>query len=78
MAVIKKAFLPLATLALLIGGCGSSPDSVPQHTPEEAKAIQDAKNMTPEQQIERIQSGGMPESAKAAMIQEIKQKHGIK
>ena len=75
---MKKTLLPFATLALLVGGCGSSQDQVPAHSPEEAKAIQEAKNMTPQQQIERIQSGGMPESAKAAMIQEIKQKHGIK
>lgn len=75
---MKKALLPFATLALLIGGCGSSPDTVPKHSPEEEKAIQEAKNMTPQQQIERIQQGSMPESAKAAMIQEIKQKNGIK
>lgn len=63
--------------ALVLGGCGSA-DTVPSHSAAEDKAIAEAKNLTPEQQIERIKSGPMPEGAKAAMIDRIKQEHGIK
>ncbi|RYG23033.1 hypothetical protein EON82_15285 [bacterium] len=67
-----------SALALpLLGGCGSG-DSVPTHTADEQKLVDQLKNETPEQQIERIQKGPMPESAKAAMIQKIKDEHGIK
>jgi hypothetical protein len=73
-----KSALPLLAAALLFGGgCGNG-DSVPKHTPEEEKALQDLKTLTPEQQIERIQNGGMPDSAKQAMIQQIKTKYGLK
>jgi len=71
--------LACALLALpLVGGCGSSSDSVPAHTADEQKLVDQLKNETPQQQIERIQNGPMPEAAKAAMIQKIKDKNGIK
>lgn len=76
--MMKKLALPFFAAALLIGGCGKSGDTVPAHSPEEEKAIQEVKNLTPEQQIERIQNSPMPDTAKASMIQKIKQEHGIK
>lgn len=70
----------LLSLALvsapLVGGC-SSPDSVPKLTADEQKLVDEVKNETPEQQIERIQKGPMPEAAKAAMIDKIKKEHGL-
>lgn len=74
---MKSAFPLLAGTLLFVGGCGAS-DVVPKHSAEEEKALQEMKTLTPEQQIERIQNGGMPASAKEAMIQEIKTKHGLK
>ncbi|MGV3614183.1 MAG: hypothetical protein ACO1SV_02505 [Fimbriimonas sp.] len=74
---MKSAFPLLAVTLLFVGGCGDS-DTVPKHSPEEEKAMQEMKSLTPEQQIERIQNGGMPEAAKQAMIQDIKTKHGLK
>jgi hypothetical protein len=62
----------------LLGGCGSSADSVPGHTADEQKLVDQVKNETPQQQIDRIQKGPMPEAAKATMIQKIKSENGIK
>ncbi|RYG42937.1 hypothetical protein EON79_17950 [bacterium] len=79
-AVLARAvpalILPFAA-ALLLGGCGNA-DSVPAHSAEEQKAIDELKTLTPEQQIDRIQKGGMPQAAKDAMIRDIKAKHGLK
>lgn len=61
----------------LLGGCGSG-DGVPSYTAQESKLVNELKAETPEQQIERIQKGPMPESAKAAMIDQIKKEHGLK
>lgn len=74
---LKIAALGCAIAALCLAGCGQGA-GVPTHTADEQKAVDDLKNETPEQQIERIQKGPMPESAKAAMIQRIKQEHGMK
>lgn len=74
---MKSAFPLLIGALLFVGGCGDG-DTVPKHSAEEEKALQDMKTLTPEQQIERIQNGGMPDSAKQALIQEIKTKNGLK
>lgn len=71
------AMLTLSTTALFIGGC-SSPDSTPKHTAEEQKLVDELNNQTPEEQIERIEKGPMPQSAKDEMIKKIKQENGIK
>jgi hypothetical protein len=71
-----RLLLPLVA-ALLLGGCGDK-DVVPGHSAEEEKALKEAASLTPEQQIERIRTGGMPESAKEAMIADIKKKNGLK
>ena len=67
----------LATAAPLLGGCGSG-DGVPNHSADEQKAVNALKNETPEQQIERIRKGPMPESAKGPMIERIKRENGLK
>ena len=70
--------LASALIALpILGGCGSG-DSVPSHTADEQKLVDQLKNETPQQQIERIQKGPMPEDAKASMIKKIKDQNGIK
>lgn len=58
-------------------GCGSN-NGTPPHTAEEEKAVQEAKNLTPEQQIERAKNSPMPQSAKDALIKSIKDKNGLK
>lgn len=70
--------LLLASLAIpLLGGCASG-DSVPNHTADEQKLVDQMNRETPEQKIERIQKGPMPEAAKQAMIQKIKKENGLK
>jgi len=79
LTVRPWALLAVALLAApLLGGCGNNPDAVPAHTAQEQKLIDEMKSLTPQQQIERIQKGPMPESAKAATIQKIKDANGIK
>jgi len=73
---IKRASVLILFVALLLGGCGSS-DKVPGHTADEEKAIQEEKNLTPQQRIERIQNSPMPQGAKDAMIDKIKKENGI-
>lgn len=72
------SILVAASAALLLGGCGSSDNSVPGHTAAEDAAIKEQANLTPQQQIERIQNSPQPEGAKAAMIERIKQQNGMK
>ena len=72
----RAAFAGSIVAAFLLGGCGSG-NNVPAHTADEQKAVDELANQTPEQQIERIQNGPMPESAKAAMIKKIKDDNGI-
>ena len=71
------ALFALITTALFIGGCGSA-DSTPKHTAQEQKLVDDLNNQTPEEQIERIESGPMPQAAKDEMIKKIKQENGLK
>ena len=72
-----KAFVLLTAAAIAAAGCGSS-ETVPTHSPTEQKALAELKNMTPQQQIDRIQKGPMPASAKESMIKQIKDKNGMK
>lgn len=74
----RSLTLVAALFALpLLGGCGSA-DSVPGHTADEQKLVDQIKNETPQQQIDRIEKGPMPADAKAKMIQKIKSENGIK
>ncbi|MDR3689118.1 MAG: hypothetical protein P4L46_07040 [Fimbriimonas sp.] len=73
---VTRPGLFLALIAFLVAGC-ANPNSVPVHSATEDKAINELKNMSPQQQIDRIQNGPMPASAKAAMIKKIKDKAGI-
>jgi len=72
-----RRFLLIAAAAIVAVGC-SNQNAVPAHSAEDQKAIDELSKMSPEKQIERIQNGPMPESAKAAMIQKVKDKAGIK
>lgn len=71
------AFCSIAFGCVFLVGCGSG-NGVPAHTADEQKAVDELNSQTPEQQIERIQNGPMPESAKASMIKKIKDDNGIK
>lgn len=73
-----RLFASAFLLAAFLMGCGSNPDAVPTHTADEQKLVDQLKSETPQQQIERIQKGPMPDSAKSAMIQKIKDENGIK
>jgi hypothetical protein len=80
MRFLQRAAFACCLVALslpVLSGCGSG-NQVPAHTADEQKAVNDLNNMTPEQQIERIQKGPMPDSAKAAMIKKIKDENGLK
>ena len=67
----------LLSVGLVAVGCGDD-HGAPPHTAAEEKAVNDVKNATPEQQIERAQNSPMPQSAKDALIKSIKEKNGIK
>jgi hypothetical protein len=78
-ALLLAASLLALPLALpFLGGCGSGDDKVPGHTADEQRLVDQMNNETPEQRIERIRKGPMPEAAKAAMIQKIKDEQGKK
>lgn len=70
------ALVGAAVAVALLGGCGDS-NQVPGHTADEQKAVDELKNQTPQQQIERIQNGPMPDSAKKAMIDKIKKENNL-
>jgi hypothetical protein len=74
---ILVAIFALTLTASFLGGCGSA-DKAPGHTAEEQKLVDELNNQTPEEQIERIQKGPMPQAAKDEMIKKIKQENGIK
>lgn len=63
--------------AFAIGGCQDD-HGAPPHTADEEKAVREAQNLTPEQQIERAEKSPMPQSAKDALIKSIKEKNGMK
>jgi len=69
-------FLSMVVACLALAGCGSG--KTYKHTATEEAALEQMRNETPEQKIERIQKGPMPASQKDAMIKEIKEKNGIK
>jgi PBP1b-binding outer membrane lipoprotein LpoB len=77
MDKLMKVILIMAAAIFIAAGCASK-DVVPAHSGSEQKALDELSHMTPQQEIERIQKGPMPESAKAARIQQIKDKNGIK
>lgn len=62
----------------LLGGCGSDPNAVPAHTADEQKLVDQLAHETPQQQIDRVQKGPMPQAAKDAMIKKIKDANGLK
>jgi len=74
---VAKSALFLTAATLVAAGCGNSAN-VPAHSATEDKAIAELKSMTPQQQIDRIQKGPMPASAKESMIKKIKDANGMK
>ena len=74
---VTKWILALSVAAYAVAGCGNSQDTVMPHSASEQKAIDAYKSMTPQQQIDLVQKGGMPEAAKAATIKRIKDKAGL-
>ena len=71
-------WLPLAGLAMVLLGCGdSNSTAAPAHTAEEEKAIQGAKALTPQQQLEQAEKSPLPAEQKAALIKSIKEKNGL-
>lgn len=48
------------------------------HTADEQKAYDQYNNMTPQQKIDLIEKGPMPQAAKDAQIKKIKDQAGIK
>ncbi|RYG44625.1 hypothetical protein EON79_14495 [bacterium] len=72
-ALWGAAFLPL----LLLIGC-SGGDGKAAYNDDEKKAVEAAKNLTPEQQIENAQKAPLSQEQKDALIQSIKEKNGIK
>jgi hypothetical protein len=73
---LVKYILLLTVTALAVTAC-DNPNAVPTHSAADDKAINALKSMTPQQQIDLIQKGPMPPSAKASMIKKIKDKNGI-
>ncbi|MCU0315344.1 MAG: hypothetical protein MUC92_01995 [Fimbriimonadaceae bacterium] len=75
----KIALLVVHVLAGVpfLSGC-NNPDAVPGYSAEEQKLVNDPKNETPEQQIERINKGPMPHAAKDEMIRKIKAENNMK
>ena len=67
----------LVLVAAAIVGCVGSKRTY-THTDAEEKAVQEAMNLTPEQQIERAQNSPLPPEQKEALIKSIKEKNGIK
>lgn len=67
----------LAAGSIVLAGCGNS-DGKPAYNAEEQKAVQQAKSMTPEQQLEAAQKSALPPDQKAALIQSIKEKNGLR
>lgn len=64
-------------IAAVLSGCGGSKRTY-KHTDVEEQAMQEVKNLTPEQQIERAQKSPLPPEQKEALIKSIKEKNGIK
>lgn len=74
---VTKWMIALSVAAYAAAGCGAGQDTVMAHSPSEQKAIDAYKNMTPQQQIDLVQKGPMPQAAKTATIQKIKDKYHL-
>ncbi|MGV3615550.1 MAG: hypothetical protein ACO1SV_09475 [Fimbriimonas sp.] len=71
--------LVLLTLgAACLVGCGGPANGTAAHTSEEEKAVREAQSLTPQQQLERAEASQLPADQKAALINSIKAKHGLK
>ena len=71
--------IALLSLAAVVVGCGSSPNpnNPPAHTAEEEAAIRSAQGLTPQQQLEQAEKSPLPADQKAALVNSIKEKHGL-
>lgn len=77
ISAINRRWIILPVAVLLAAGC-NNPNAVLPHSPDERKAYDQLNAMTPQQRIDAIEKGPMPAGAKAKMIQDIKDKAGIK
>ena len=72
----KRALGPslilLLVAAIAVTGC-SSGNTIPQHSADDQKAIDKVNAMTPQERIDMIQRGPMPQAAKDQLIKKIKQ-----
>ena len=71
-----RALIVLIAATFVAAGC-DNPNGIPAHSAADEKAISDYKSMTPQQRIDLIQKGSMPEAAKEAQIKKIKQANGM-
>jgi hypothetical protein len=69
-ALVEKTIL-VAAVAILAAGCGNN-ETVMPHSASEQKAMSSYASMTPQQKIDLIEKGPMPEAAKKAMIERLK------
>jgi hypothetical protein len=71
-----SSLLPLLVAAVVAAGCNGS-DAIPKHGVDDQKAIDQYKAMTPQQRIDMIQKGPMPQAAKDHMIKQIKDENHL-
>jgi len=72
--MVYRSLILIAAAALVAAGCGSA-DSVPKHGADDQKAIDAYNAMTPQQHIDLILKGPMPQAAKDASIKKIKEQN---
>jgi len=72
-----SSLLPLLVATIVATGCNGG-DAIPKHGADDQKAIDKVNAMTPQQRIDMIQKGPMPQAAKDHMIKQIKEENHLK
>jgi hypothetical protein len=73
---LNKVWFALSVAAVAATGCNGG-DSIPKHGADDQKAIDQVNKMTPQQRIDMIQKGPMPQAAKDSMIKKIKAENNL-
>jgi hypothetical protein len=73
---LSQALISLFVAGVVISGCNSG-NTIPQHSPDDQKAIDKINAMTPQERIDLIQKGPMPPAAKESMIKKIKEENHL-